>query len=636
MWISECTKETLLSDISAGFTVFVFLVPQGLAYALLAGMPPIYGLYSAIVPSYVYAVLGTSRQLSIGPMAITSLLLSVAIDKYGCEQQSAEYVLLTMNLSLVVGFVILAVGMFRLGLLVNLISESVLSGFLTASSCVILLNQLKYILGVHVPQFTYTYQAIVYLAMHIHQTNIYSLCIGISSLAVLYGMKNWKAADTNPSQGDSMAIQSMRVLSKFSNLLVIVISPILAFLLISHGVQLHVVGIVPSGLKPPGFTFVDAETMLGFLPAAFAIAFVAFTGNWAVATKYGAKFKHEVDATQELLAAGLATIVGSFFNAFAVSGGLARSAVNAESGAQTQLSGCISATLMLIAVQFCTGAFYYIPMSTLGAVIIISVMSMLDFRAMYDSYYSHPNDCLVMVATFLVTFFVGVTNGLFVGIAISLAVIVYAAAYPSIHILGQLSVAEGGHYREVAHHAQATQHAGVTILRMEASIFFANCVYLKDIVMRGAAGEFHPAAEPIHTVVLDASCWTDIDLVASKTLAELRDSLRVRGVTLMVACATSQVQKKLTDQHFSGHFCHYSIEDSLVGRERALVAAQLSLQHAEESEIPPPFDKQKFAAEGSDTDSLLPMVRAGKHSVGGGQKQVGYGSVDVDSSDYLL
>ena len=461
-WLPLYNKELLFSDITAGFTVFVFLIPQGMAYALLAGMPPIYGLYSSIVPLYIYAVFGTSRQLSLGPMAITSLLLSVSVQGFGYEEQSDEYIKLTMNVSLIVGLLIFLLGLFRLGALANLISESVLVGFLTASAMVISLNQIKYLFGIHVPRFDYTYETIGYILTHLQETSASDCVLGLLSVALLYAIKVWRQKNKpNAERLKSKVFVAMNIFTKMSNFLLIMVWSMISYSLIQGGGTIAIVGTVPSGLKAPAFASIPFQEAISLLPACLAVAFVVFAGNWAVAKKYAAENNYRVDATQELIAEGLSVTVGVFFNCFAGSGGLARSAVNAESGAQTQLAGCIVATLILFSVQFLTKLFHYIPMCVLGAVIEVSVISMFDFEAMINAYKVHKKDCAVMVFTFLFTFFLGVSDGLFVGIFISIAMIIHGTAFPAMVHLGRLPLNEGGYYKDITRFQHAQQEPGV-------------------------------------------------------------------------------------------------------------------------------------------------------------------------------
>jgi len=575
-WLPEYKwREMLLNDVTAGFTVFVFLIPQGMAYALLAGMPPIYGLYSSIVPIYMYVVLGTSRQLSLGPMAITSLLLNVSLQGYGAEEQSQEYIDLMMNLSMVVGLVVFVLGIFRLGILINLIGESVLTGFLTASALVIFLNQVKYIFGLNVPRFDYTYQTIGYILSHLGESNGNACGLGIATFVVLYAVRHWKKNNKpTPERMKSRSFQIMQLLAKMMNLLCIVFGSVIAYCLYANGLSLDIVGSVPSGLKAPSVSSMGFSQSIGMVPGGLAIAFVAFAGNWAVSKKYSAEYNYPVDATQELIALGMSIIVGTFFNSFAGSGGLARSTVNAESGAQTQIASAIAATLIVFAVLFLTKLFYYIPMCVLGSVIQVSVISLLNFEAMYKAYYTHRNDCIVMVATFMFTFFVGVSEGLFIGIFISIAMIVRATAFPEIVHVGKLPDSDGGHYKNLERFQTAEQHPGIAIVRMDATLFFANCEHFKDTALRAVAGEFHSSDQPIRKLVIDASCWIDIDLAGVRVLSELKETARDKyQASIAIVGAKGQVRDKLKNcQFFAGnmkHFHYFSIHDALNDIDRS-------------------------------------------------------------------
>lgn len=552
-WLPQYTKSLLLADLSAGLTVFIFLIPQGMAYALLAGMPPIYGLYSAIIPLYLYTIFGTSRQLAIGPMAITSLLLGVSVQSSGFEEQSSEYITAVLNLSLVVGILMFILGLFRMGMLANLISGSVLTGFLTASALVIALNQVKYIFGLNVPRFPYTVQTIAHILTHLHETNGSALVMGALCIALLYSIKLWRLNNKpTPERMQQLWFRIAYNMAKLASFIVIVVTSFIAKALIDGGLGLDVVGAVPSGLQPPTFSPIGIQDALQLIPSSLAIAFVAFAGNWAVAKKYSLVHKYEVSANQELLAEGLCVTVGVFFNSFAVSGGLARSAVNAESGAMTQIASVVVASLMLLAVQFLTSLFFYIPMTVLGSIIEVSVVSMVDFEEMHRAYKVHKKDFIVMVCTFLFTFFVGVSEGLFVGIAISIAMILHSTAFPHVVHLGKLPENEGGHYKDVSRYPYAVQFPGTAIIRMDATLFFGNCAHFKDLVLRAAEGEFHSHPDvPITKVVIDATSWIDLDLSAVKALAELKDQLTgKRGITIAIAAAICCVRDKLRDSQY--------------------------------------------------------------------------------------
>eukprot|EP01040_Poterioochromonas_malhamensis_P003310 gene3310-3532_t len=578
-WLPKYTKELLFKDLIAGLTVFVFLVPQGMAYALLAGMPPVYGLYSATVPLYIYAIFGTSQQLSIGPMAITSLLLGVTCQKYGYTEGSSDYIRIVMSITFLVGVFTFFLGLFRLGSLSNVISHSVLTGFLTASALVIAVSQVKYLFGIHVPRFDYNHQTVIYILVHLPETKWAAVLVGGCALAVLIGVREWKKKNKSSANVRSILLfRILTVLANFSNFLIIIFGAIIAHVMVASNIDIDIIGSVPSGIMPPSFQIVELPQLIDLVPSSLAIAFVAFAGNWAVGVKYATLNHYTVDATQELVGTGVAMIVGVFFNSFVVAGGLARSAVNAESGAMTQLSSCFTATFMIIALLSLTSFFYYIPMTVLAAVIEVSIISMIDFDSMIKAYKKDRRDCFVMVITFLFTFFLGVTEGLFVGICISIAMVMKTTAFPHIVILGKLPDQPTGQYRDIKRFPEAEQIPGYAIIRMDASLYFANCNHFKSSILSAANGKFHTDSESIHTVIIDASAWVDIDLMGIQTLFELRDECNKHTpnkIQLLIACAKGMIRDRLKECQYietvnmqSSFFM--SIDDAILRRRPCL------------------------------------------------------------------
>ena len=566
-WLPNYPRECLLSDIISGCTVFVLLIPQGMAYSLLAGMPAIYGLYTSIIPLYIYAIFGTSRQLSLGPMATTSLLLSESTIQFNDQEMSDEYISVLMKISLMVGIITLLMGIFRFGAIANMISGSVLVGFLTASALVICLNQLKHIFGITVPPFQYTFQTLIYILQHLHETNPVSFSIGLTNYCILYLVRRWR--QKNKPTAEDMKRLSFRVvliLSKMSNIISLIFGSFIAYIVISNNGTLKIIGTVPSGLKAPVLPTISFGEMQRYFTSSVAISLVAFTGNWAVAQKYAFLNNYKVDATQELIAEGLSVTIGVFFNSFAGSGGLARTAVAAESGAQTQLVGCIVATLMLISVQYLTRCFFYIPMAILGSIILISVMSMIDFHTMIKSYAIHRQDCIVMVVTFISTFFIGVSVGLYIGVIISIGMIVFETSFPTIAHLGKLPESEGGQFRDVRRFPSAEQIPGIAIVRMDATLFFANCEHFKDVIMQAVEGHYHTSPLRIEKIVIDAKCWIDIDLAGISKLFEIKQELiRLPSRPILVLANAHDEIVHVLGSSFADDRCHIvlSINDAV-------------------------------------------------------------------------
>jgi SulP family sulfate permease len=502
-----------------------------------------------------------------------------------------------MSITFLVGMFTFFLGLFHLGSLANVVSQSVLTGFLTASALVIALSQFKYLLGIPVPRFTYSHQTIIYLLVHLHQTNWAAVVLGFGTLAILLLIRHWKKKNKKPPTTGG-AYQKyfynfMSVFVNLSNFLIILLGALIAQLLVSNGIEIRIVGNVPKGFLPPSFNLVPAEQLLNLVPSALAIAFVAFAGNWAVTVKYANLNHYKPDATQELVGTGLAMTVGMLFNAFVVSGGLARSAVNAESGAQTQLAGCITAICMIVALCTLTSFFYYIPMAVLAAIIEVSIVSMLDFESMVKAYHKDKRDCLVMVVTFLFTFFLGVTQGLFVGFCISIAFILRTTAFPHIGVLGRLLHRGSGddltdligQYRDVKRFPEAEQIPGYAIIRLDASLYFANCEHFKSFVLSAAEGKFHSEPDfPIHTIILDASAWIDIDLTGVQTLFELRDELLhfkndQQKITLLIAAAKGVIRDRLKENKYvdglDRNSFYMSIDDAISRKRPRLSQASL-------------------------------------------------------------
>ena len=271
----------------------------------------------------------------------------------------------------------------------------------------------------------------------------------------------------------------------------------------------------------------------------------------AIAKKYAIANNYRVDATQEIIAYGVSNIVGVLFNSVVVSGGLARTAVNVESGARTQLSGCITAVLMILSLLLLTSLFYYVPMSVLGAIIIVSVTSMVDFTEMIAAYRVNKKDFCIMVSSFLATLFVGVTDGLFVGILLSVSMIFHSSAFPSIVHLGQLPDSDGGHYKNISRFPNAVQIPGIAIIRMDATLSFSNCEYFQKVVMEAAEGRFHTNPDvPIRKVILDVSAWIEVDFPGVRALFDIYKNLHLNGVSLAIACAKGPLRDLLRNSNF--------------------------------------------------------------------------------------
>eukprot|EP01035_Chromulina_nebulosa_P017720 gene17720-23312_t len=429
------------------------LVPSGMAYAILAGLPPVYGLYGATIPTYIYSLLGTSHEISMGPQAIISLLLGTSAVSLGYPVGSKDFIPAIMNLSMICGLILYFLGACRLGVLANFLSYSVLVGFTTASA----------------------------------------------------------------------------------SLLVLIFGSIIAYGIISGGLTLQVVGKVPAGLLTPNFAFFTFDDVIAMFPSAFIISIILFSTNWAVAKRFAVMRDYQVNATQELMAAGLMNILGPLFHCAISGGGFARTAVNYGSGAKTQMS---------------------------GAIIEVNVASLMDFKEMINSYRVDKHDCVVMWVTFLSTFFIGIPEGIFLGVVMSIAFVMNSSAFPLISHLGKLPDEDGGYFADIKRFPNAVQIPHVAIIRMDTTLYFANIQYFKEKVVEAS------------------KAWNDVDLSGINMLQDIHHEFILKSIQLAFVCSKGRLRDRLETAHFieklGEQYIYMTIEDAIraLPNRRASIARE--------------------------------------------------------------
>ena len=458
-WLPNYKKSWLKGDISAGLTVGVMLVPQGIAYAMIAGLPPIYGLYTALIPQIVYAIFGTSRQLSIGPVAMDSLIVAsglVALAEIG-TQHFIEFAIL---LAFMMGILQFLFGIFRLGFLVNFLSKPVISGFTSAAALIIGINQFKHLFGIDIGRNNKIQFLLKDTFNNILESNIITTVIGILSIIILIYLKN--------------------KYRKIPAALVVVVLGLLAvkiFELDQFGVQ--IVGNIPEGLpsfKIPSF---NKEIIMELAPVALTLSFVGFLEAVSVAKAIETKHaEYKVLPNQELIALGLSNMVGSFFQTYPATGGFSRTAVNDQANAKTHLASLISAAIVGLTLLFLTPVFYYLPKAVLAAIIIVAVFGLLDFRVPKQLLTYARRDLVILNITLLITAMVGITEGIIGGVVLSLGMLIYKTTKPHIAILGK--VPETYFYRNKERFKDVIIHENILIIRFDAQLYFANTTYFKD------------------------------------------------------------------------------------------------------------------------------------------------------------
>jgi sulfate permease, SulP family len=507
-WIPHYKRTDLSGDLSAGLIVAIMLIPQGMAYALLAGLPPVIGLYASTIPLLIYALFGTSKHLAVGPVAIVSLLVLTGVSTLA-EPGSQEYIALVLLLMLMIGILQFLMGVFRLGFLVNFLSHAVISAFTSAAAIIIGLSQLKHLLGVKLEAGKDVFKLLYEAFMRASEINPITLSIGIISILVLIYIK--------------------KLIPKIPGPLLVVVASILVvygFNLENFGVK--IVGEVPSGL--PGFSMpsLDVNAFIALLPMAITISLIGFMESIAMAKAIAAKEKYKVVANKELIGLGLANIGGSFFSAYPVTGGFSRSAVNYQSGARTPMASVITAILIFLTLLFFTSLFYYLPNAVLAAIIMVAVYGLIDIKEAKHLFKVRSVDGWTWVITFVATLVIGIELGILVGVGFSLIIFIGRSAYPHVAELGFLT--EENVYRNIERYPNAKVFSDVLIFRFDASLYFANMSFFENKLSERILNK-----PDTRWVVLDFSGVNSIDAVALHSLKELILTYKEARVEFLLA-----------------------------------------------------------------------------------------------------
>lgn len=514
-WLPGYRRDDFRPDLAAGATVAAMLVPQAMAYALLAGLPPEVGLYAATLPLIAYAVLGTSRQLAVGPVAIVSLLTASALNPL-FEQGTAGYVGAAALLALLVGAVSVGFGVLRLGFVTNLLSHPVLVGYTAAAAIIIGTSQVKNLIGVSIDRRDHWHETVGELLGALGDVSWWTIVIGVASIAVLVLLKR-----RYPLVPGALVVV---VLSTFV---------VALFGLEDHGVR--TVGDIPNNLPAFSVPSFDGTLVGDLLPMAVIITFVGFMESIAVAKVYARRNRYEVDANQELVGIGAANVTSGLFGGYPVTGGFSRTAVNATAGARTPLASIISATLVLVTIVVLTPLFRSLPQAALAAVIVVAVVGLIDVREMRHIANVKRSDFVTLVLAFVATLVAGVEWGILVAVVASLVVTFVRIARPHSAELGRLPGTTV--YRNVKRFPEAETVRGVAVLRIDVSLNFSNVAFLKRRMAQLASD--HPG---ISAIVLDASGVNDLDASGEQTLSELVDEYDLGGVRIHLAAVKGPVR----------------------------------------------------------------------------------------------
>ena len=513
-WLPDYKSEYLKDDFIAGVTVAVLLIPQGMAYALIAGLPPIYGLYAALTPQIIYAFLGTSRQLAVGPVAMDSLLVAAGLGALSIVD-SDQYIQTAILLALTIGAIQFLFGLLKMGFIVNFLSKPVISGFTSAAAIIICLNQLRHILGISISQSNKIHVFTSALMQSETPINLHSLIIGIVSIILLILIKGWS--------------------SKIPSALVIVVIGI-CWVTFTHQIQpsVAIVGNIPDGLPNFSFPPLKWEIIKELIPISLTIALVAFMEAISIAKSIQEKHKtYEINPNQELLALGASNMIGSFFQSYPTTGGFSRTAVNNEAGAKTGVAALISALIVAIILTFFTDWFYYLPKSVLGAIIIVAVIKLIDYKYAIRLYKIRKDEFLVLLITFIATLFIGITEGILFGIIFSFLLLVYRTSKPHYAFLGRIG--STNYFKNIKRFPdEVVLRDDLIILRFDAQLFFGNIHFFKKLVF----DSLNKNPKKVKGFIINARSMNYIDSTAIEQLIDIIEKIQEKGIRVMLVGAT--------------------------------------------------------------------------------------------------
>jgi len=505
-WLPGYTSETLRADAMAGLTVGVMLIPQGMAYAVIAGMPPIYGLYAGLVPLLVYPIFGSSRQMALGPAAIDMLIVGASIGALA-QVGTDRYVTLAILLTAMVGLVQMAMGIMQLGFVANLLSRPVIAGLTTAAALIISASQLGNLMGVELGESQYVHVLLWRALQHVSETHLLAAGIGLACIVVLVVLPRW--APLVPEA------------------LVVVVGATLT----SWGLELdesgvEVIGRIPKGVPSPELWPVSMSDLNTLLPAAITLALVQFMKNVSLGRVFASRHGYTIDANRELVGVGASNFFGSLFQSIPASGSFSRSAVNDQAGAKSPLANVFAAVVIGLTLVFLTPLFYYLPMPALAAIIIVAGFGLINLRELRRLFRARRRDGTIALFTAGIILFVGLQEGILLGIAASVVAVLFRISRPNVAELGHVPGTRL--FRDLDRFEQAVRLKDLMVLRVDASFSFANAEYFKDFILEKSERE----GRSVEVVVVDGSSVNDLDTTAIGALVSVIESLEEMGIEL--------------------------------------------------------------------------------------------------------
>jgi SulP family sulfate permease len=536
-WGKTYNRASFTNDLTAAVIVTIMLIPQSLAYAMLAGLPPQMGLYASILPITLYAVFGTSRSLAVGPVAVVSLLTAASISRIAAPG-SEDYIFAAIALAFLSGAFLVAMGVFRLGFMVNFLSHPVITGFITASGLIIAASQLKAIFGIQAEGHNLLQLAESLWAYRQDVNWITTLIGGLTTAFLFWVRKGLLPLLVMLGLAEPVA----KIMAKTGPVAAIIATTAVVWLLDLKSLGVNIVGAVPQGLPPLTLPKFSLDLWSSLLTSAILISVIGFVESISVAQTLAAKKRQRIDPDQELIGLGAANIGASLTSGFPVTGGFSRSVVNYDAGAETPAAGAYTAVGLIFASLFLTPLIFFLPKATLAATIIVAVLSLVDFKILGKAWRYSKADFTAVSATMAVTLAVGVETGVITGVLVSILIHLYKSSRPHIATVGQVPKSE--HYRNVLRYDVLTQPHILTI-RVDESLYFANARYLEDHLFARATHQ-----PQLRHVVLMCSAVNDIDMSALDSLEAVNTRLEDMGVSFHLSEVKGPVMDRLTGTEF--------------------------------------------------------------------------------------
>ena len=520
-------QATLFSDLIAGLSIAVIVIPQGLAYAMIAGLPPIYGLYAALIPQLIHGILGTSRHPAVGPVALDSLVVAIALSALSLSGIE-EVIAVAIFLATMVGILQLLMGLLQMGVLANYLSRPVISGFTSAAAIIIGLSQVEHLLGLQIESSNQIQKMILSVVQNFSETHLMTVVVGLSAMSLILITKKY--------------------LPKFPSALIVSVFGVLLIWSTRwdlHGVE--IVGYIPAGLPDVGLLTVSPDLMRDMLPFALTLAVIGYVEIISITKELEEQEeKYSLKPNKELMALGTANLVGSFFQSYPVSASFSRSAVKFQAGAKTGMTAVFSALIVGLTLLFFTSLFFYLPIAVLAGIIMVAVIRLINVRYAIDLYKTRRDEFFLLFMTCLLTLFVGITEGILIGALLSLLLMVIRTSKPHYAVLAKVSGTN--YYKNISRFETDTKiDDDILIMRFDAQLFFGNRDYFRKIVFKEM--EKKPNLKGF---VLVARGITYIDSSGLSTLGAMIKSFQQKGILFMVAGAIGPArdvlqQSKLTD-----------------------------------------------------------------------------------------